>query len=1716
MVKKIFKYLLRGFLYLLIVLILVPTLLYIPFVQNFIRDKVENYVSTHTDMKLSIGYIRLAFPLNLAIDRVFVEQEADTLLYCDQLRLNIALWPLINQQVHIRNFALDQTVVHYTDTTSNLTLQARIGTLRLRTNGIDLKQHVADLRTVELTDGTVHLSIGPSTTASSDTTTSSMLWTILAEQLRLSNIHYSMETAPDPTFLDVRLLLGTVDHASVDLGKQRVEVVAIELQQGQYSYLTDSSDATSSTSSGTSPNTTTSSDTSSTQTLNAPHATRSAGDSTELAETNHTNDTVTPPWTIEVNHIALQGNAATYGQKGTTPQAGFDPAYIALTDLNLQMDSLYNRGSTIRGRVNLLSLIERSGIHIAHLSGRFGMDSSAIYLQNFDLQTPESAIQVDLQAGATALQMDPASPISLTLHAQITPNEILPWFAINSPSLRHTFAGKTIVFNDQTSGTLGELISETGLNIPYHCHFTVTSRLRSITNIEALSGHIDLKGVLSNADFLTRLFQSDGTTPQRLVIPKHIGLRGAIDLHQGTYAPRIAVAVDSGTLRLNGRLNSKSEQYKLSLIAQDFPIKDFLPQDSLGRLTLTLHAQGKGFDPFSVKTTTDFGLDIDRFDYRGFTYHGLGVQLSLQNQLLNGLLDSHNEALQLALQLNGKLTKTHQTLSVQGKIDSCYLDRMHLIKEPIGGTLCLNLSASADADSAYAAMLQVDSITLWNGWKKNSIRPLNLSFTTSPIHTRVGLKSGDLTLNFDSPTGIDSLGKRFSRGAASMATMLRSENFYMDSISQQLPSFLLRAQAGDQNILNNFLKLKGIEFKNLDLDASLQDSLPFKVNMVINQLDAGKIQLDTLTFGLRQKQQRLNYLLRVANHPGNLDSLGMIALYGHIEGNEAILNCLQEGRTGRIGFHFGLKSTMEDSTLTIRMFPEKPIFGAEPWQVNPNNYITYHWGHDLHADFRLTHNTQHVSLSTDNRTESGPLTLDIQGIDIGKTLALFLPSTSLEGILSTRITLQEQNFSDHALDINGSLNLSNLVYENSRIGTVDLGFDYSMQQGISQQFQTDLTLDSTRILAAKGSILDSVENRPFEAKIDLPGLPLKLINSFMSADVARLDGSLKGGMDFTGDKQHLVLNGNLLFDQTTVHVGMIGTTFSLSPTPILIDNNSIRLNNFQLVAPNKQPLNINGSVTLQDLTNIVTDLTLTASDFQLVNVAKSRRTMVYGQAYMDLNTRVKGPLDNLYIRGSVGLLGGTDVSYIMQDAPLDVKQQNQNIVTFVSFKDTTAQTTTDTVQPMRVNGMDILMNVNVNNQVKLGVDLSDDGENRVQLQGGGALTYTLNPLGDSRFSGKYIVSGGFVRYKPPVISEKKFDIVSGSYVEWTGDMMDPAFNLTAIDKIRTNVTTDGSGTSQAVTFNVSINIRNTLSDMAVTFDLSAPENLTMQNQLASLTAEQRSSQAMSLLIYNTYTGPGTTAKVNSSNPLNTLIAKELNQWAQNSLKGVDLSFGINSYDETANGGKQYTDYSYTMSKSLFNNRVRAVIGGKFSTDSDPTENLKENLIDDISLEYMLTKRDNIFIKLFRHTDYESILEGEVIETGVGFVIRKKLLKLSDLFRFMKNKADNQPSTENRDSVLKGSLEADSLTRLEEGSAELDIQTSDETVTQTGTYENSSALKPEEQATIKTEPTSTGDPTRKSSDNNPQPQRSVSNSPHTEGSSSNRNTSTVQFSEPLPQ
>ena len=124
---------------------------------------------------------------------------------------------------------------------------------------------------------------------------------------------------------------------------------------------------------------------------------------------------------------------------------------------------------------------------------------------------------------------------------------------------------------------------------------------------------------------------------------------------------------------------------------------------------------------------------------------------------------------------------------------------------------------------------------------------------------------------------------------------------------------------------------------------------------------------------------------------------------------------------------------------------------------------------------------------------------------------------------------------------------------------------------------------------------------------------------------------------------------------------------------------------------------------------------------------------------------------------------------------------------------------------------------------------------------------------------------------------------------------------------------------------------------------------------------------------------------------------ELNTWAQRTLRGVDLTFGIDNYGIDGTGTLR-TDYSYQFSKSLFDNRLKVVVGGSYASNQDVTQNLSENLIDDISLEYRLDKRENMYLKVFRQTGYESIVEGEITQTGVGFMYRKQVQSLLDFFR----------------------------------------------------------------------------------------------------------------------
>ena len=232
-------------------------------------------------------------------------------------------------------------------------------------------------------------------------------------------------------------------------------------------------------------------------------------------------------------------------------------------------------------------------------------------------------------------------------------------------------------------------------------------------------------------------------------------------------------------------------------------------------------------------------------------------------------------------------------------------------------------------------------------------------------------------------------------------------------------------------------------------------------------------------------------------------------------------------------------------------------------------------------------------------------------------------------------------------------------------------------------------------------------------------------------------------------------------------------------------------------------------------------------------------------------------------------------------------------------------------------------------------------------------------------------------------------------------MLNPNLNLKGSEHLKTSVSSDNENT-RLVEFIIDAKVGGTLNAIDLGFDLSCESDVTVQNELQSMSENQRSQAAINLLLYNTYSGTNSAGRINNltaSSALFSFLQSQLNAWAAQTLPGIDLSFGINQYEGGTSGSGTRTSYSYRLAKTLFNDRFKIVVGGEYSTEALRDEDIVNNLFNDISLEYYLNDAGNRYLKLFRHASYENVLEGQVTETGIAYVLKRKLTNLKNLFSF---------------------------------------------------------------------------------------------------------------------
>ncbi len=291
--------------------------------------------------------------------------------------------------------------------------------------------------------------------------------------------------------------------------------------------------------------------------------------------------------------------------------------------------------------------------------------------------------------------------------------------------------------------------------------------------------------------------------------------------------------------------------------------------------------------------------------------------------------------------------------------------------------------------------------------------------------------------------------------------------------------------------------------------------------------------------------------------------------------------------------------------------------------------------------------------------------------------------------------------------------------------------------------------------------------------------------------------------------------------------------------------------------------------------------------------------------------------------------------------------------------------------------------------------------------------------------------------------KRKFEIRDGSYILWTGEPTTADINITAIYKVETApidlldnqlslLTPEERNTyKQKIPFETELKMTGELLKPNITFDITLPDGYnSVSNDIITKTEaklaqlrqdpDNLNKQVFALLLLNRFIGEdpfssesgGTTASSLARESASKILSQQLNNLAGDLIKGFEVDFDLDSYEDYTTGQRENkTDLNVGLSKKLLNDRLKVTVGSTFGIEGPEQKNKETNTIaGDISGEYILTSDGRYKLRAYRKNLYQVALQGQVIETGVGFVITLDYNKFRELFHSKKETEKPQKAT----------------------------------------------------------------------------------------------------------
>ena len=1294
-----------------------------------------------------------------------------------------------------------------------------------------------------------------------------------------------------------------------------------------------------------------------------------------------------------VKALQLQDCDVNYDIPYIKPVAGIDPNHIAVKRLTLMLDTLsYNNEGVLRAGLRGLTLHEKCGLDVTRLSGSVYMDTTQLLLPALQLRTPASRIDADVAFDFKAFSAGKGGHCQAMVDASIGYDDIrtLATGYVDKAYL-HALPHKPLAIKGTVSGNIDHLrLPSLTLNMPGVLQASANGYTNYVTK-DWRNGKFNFNLRTKSMAAVRQLMPA--SVKQSINVPDGLSLRGKAAFNGSRYEADIKAGIGRGSLAAKAKLDVKRETYKVVATAHQLPIASIVRGVPVGPFSGSLRASGSGWDVMSPRASLTADAKVDALSYERYPLGGISVKANLRGGKAVAHFEADNPLLQGNGHIEALLGRHNYEMAVKASLPNLDLKKLGVTTDTLYFGTDIDIKATANkAFTAYALSGSIANNHFTTQRMSAMAKDILFDLATSRDTTTANISAGDLRLRLGAKGDIPHLGTHLARFANELQKEAKTYNIDQERLKTYLPVMAFYLDAGRDNPLYNIARMKGYSFSSAYVNLNTDPHVGMTGDARMGALNVGALLLDTIDTHIFQDSTGVQMRGLIKNGKKNPNPLE-VRMRSYVMRSGAGIELSYYDSEGERGVDVGLQAALVDGGMNIHLYPENPVLAYRNFKVNKDNYIFLGKDNSIRADVDLlADDGTGLKIYGEPKDSVNDLTVSVNQVNLGELSAVLPYMPKLSGMLSGDVHVTDD--SQHKqLSAMASLTADNFKYEDMPLGNVGIDAVYLPKTGGEHQASAFISSNGKEVLTCNGTYFDR-NGGTFEGDAQLHDFPLQMLNGFMASTDVALKGIAGGDLRVNGSLDKPVINGSLDLDSAHIYSDVYGFDLRTDERALDIKDSRIIFSDYRLFSTGKEPMVLNGTFDMSDFERMRMDFAMRAKNFELINTRKKAQSMLFGKVYANYVGTLKGTTDNLSLRGKLEVLDRTDVTYILKDSPLSVDDRLHDLVQFTNFKDST-----QTAQPEKAvdGGMDITMGISISDAAIFHCNLSDDGQSYVKLEGGGDMTLRMTQQGDMRMTGLFTTNSGEMKYQLPVIPLKTFQIVQGSYVQFTGDVMNPTLNIAAKERTKAVVTEDDK--QRSVAFDVGVKITKPLNDMGLEFTIEAPEDLNIQNQLASMSAEQRGKAAVTMMATGMYMTDETMMSgsgFKANNALNAFLQSEIQNIAGSALKTIDINLGVES--GTSQTGTSTTDYSFQFAKRFWGNRISVIIGGKVSTGADAT-NSAESFINNVSVEYRLDQGATRYVKAFYDRDTQDPLEGQLTKTGAGLVLRRKTDKLGELFIF---------------------------------------------------------------------------------------------------------------------